>query len=89
MQFKLEDKGDVCVLSQKTCSSSAVFTIPTPKATLVDAILAILNDPEQKETIIAEQAVMIEKQMLAGIVIHVGNGRFNIPWPYVFPLVVA
>lgn len=76
MQFKLEDKGDVCLLSQKTCSSSAVFTIPTPKATLVDAI-------------VAEQAVMIEKQMSAGIVIHVGNGRFNIPWPYVFPLVSA
>ena len=89
MEFRIEDKGDSCLLSQKTCSSSAMFTIPTPKQSLVAAIAAILNDPEQKETIIAEQAVMVEKQMSAGIVIHVGNGRFNIPWPYIFPLVAT
>lgn len=89
MEFKLEDKGESCLLSQKTCSSSAVFTIPTTKDALVAAIVTILNDPEAKETIIAEQAIMIEKQMAAGIVLHVGNGRFNIPWPYIFRLVTA
>lgn len=89
MDFKLKDKGDTCLLSQKTCASSTALTIPVPKDTLVAAIVAMLNDPEKKETIIAEQAVMIEKQMAAGIMIHVGNGRFNIPWPYIFPLVVA
>ena len=49
----------------------------------------MLNDPDTKETIIADQAVMIEKQMSAGIVLNVGNGRFSIPWPYIFPLVKA
>ncbi len=89
MQFKLEDKGDACELSQKSCASSTKFTISTPKDTLVAAIVALLNDPEKREYIIAEQAVLVEKQMSAGIVIHFGNGRFNIPWPHVFALVNA
>ena len=87
MEFKLEEKGEACLLSQKTCSSSAIFTIPISKDNLVAAIASLLADPEQNEQIIADGAIMLEKQMSAGLVIHVGNGRFNVPWPYVFTLI--
>lgn len=89
MEFNLVDNGDSCLLTQNNCSSSNAFTIPTPKETLVAAIVAILNNPEQKEIIIAEQAVMVEKQVSAGIYIHVGSARFNVPWLHIFSLVAA
>ena len=85
MQITLEARGDSCVLSQTTPSSSVVFEVPATKKDLLAAIVAIMSDPEMKEHNI--DGIMLVKNQTE-VKIHAGVGSFNIPHTHVFSLMV-
>lgn len=86
MQITFTADGDeACTLAQTTNSSSTAFSIPISKAALQSGLRELLLNPEQRDVMV--DAVMIDRAR-DGLRVHAGSGRFELPFRYLFALLI-
>ena len=86
MTVTLMSAGDnACTLTEKTCSSSAVFPIPCAKLTLVVLLRSLLADAERTD---AEAGAVSVSRYRDGLKVHVGSGTFGIRYHDIYPVVL-
>lgn len=87
MEYSIIDEGEHCSLTAKDCATSNVFRVSITKATLIEGLRAILIDPEAKEGMAGNVLLFRKKD---GIIVSPRAGaQFDIPYPHLFPLVLA
>lgn len=87
MQITIEDQGDRCAIIAASMSSNTLFPLSITSAALRDALRTILAAPLTNEHTIV-QGLRLERQP-DGINVVNAAGIFAIPYPLVFPLVLA
>jgi hypothetical protein len=86
MQFTFTANGDeACTLEQKSVSSSTAFSIPISKTALQSGLRELLRNPEQRDVTV--DSVMIDRAR-DGLRVHAGGGRFELPFRYLFALLM-
>jgi hypothetical protein len=86
MQITFTADGDeTCTLAQKTVSSSTAFSIPISKAALQSGLRELLLNLEQRDVTV--DSVTIDRSR-EGLRVHAGSGRFELPFRYLFALLL-
>ena len=85
MRFTLYETDGICHVKEVTPSSSVIFPLAVSKQTVVELLIEMLSNPEQRDA--ASGPIRVER-MRDGLRLAVGAGTFTVPYAFIFPLVM-
>jgi hypothetical protein len=86
MQIIIQDQGDRCAIVATSIASNTLFPLTITAAALRDGLRAILASAATKELAVGPASLV---RTADGIDVTTSAGRFAIPYPHAFPLVLA